>query len=154
VTSSPDPQLHPIGSPVSDGDGAQGSATFSPSGGLLAVADLFGDEVTVYSVDSETGALTPIDALTGKNAVAFNGNGRLLAVNSGPPADYGNGTVDFYNVDETTDTITPSTIRPVVDDPNGSHFDMVFGDGALAVASQGGNGLAPEGELNVFKRVG
>lgn len=81
---------------------------FSPSGDLLAVLE--GDQVVVYSVDQQTGALTawtPASTVCGPSTpgeVAFNPSGNTLAVveNCG---DY-HSSVLIFTVDRTDETLT------------------------------------------------
>ncbi len=81
--------LRPVaGSPFTTGgvdNGAQ-SATFSPSGTMLAVALAYGPGTSVFDVDPTSGALTPAPggaALPEANSVSFNRVGRLLASDAG-----------------------------------------------------------------------
>jgi 6-phosphogluconolactonase len=77
--------LTQVGSPTQIPDGEPSSVAFSPSGGLLAVADEDQDSVSMFSV-SQSGALTPVPdspfsgAGGGPDDVSFSPSGNLLAV--------------------------------------------------------------------------
>jgi 6-phosphogluconolactonase (cycloisomerase 2 family) len=93
------------GSPFSvDSGGNPASATFSPDGRLLAIANTLGDGVTVLSV-SAGGMLTPVGSATPTGAgttpvsVAFSPNGQLLVTaNGGSGAHSIPGSVSVFAV--------------------------------------------------------
>ena len=93
------------GSPFPVGSGPQ-TVEFSPGGGLLAVANLFGSSVSVFSVDRGSGAVT---AVTGSPfatepepfSVAFSPGGALLAV-----ANFLNGGVSVFSVNQSTGALS------------------------------------------------
>jgi 6-phosphogluconolactonase len=85
------------GSPFTTTRGSPASVAFSPSGGLLATANAFGNTVSVFSVGSG-GALTQVPGspfATGSDpvSVAFSPSGGLLAT-----ANEGANTVSLFSV--------------------------------------------------------
>jgi DNA-binding beta-propeller fold protein YncE len=83
------------GSPVPVGSGPE-TVEFSPAGHLLAVANLFGSSVSVFSVNPDASAViaapgSPFPTEPEPFSVAFSPGGALLAV-----ADFANGGVRVF----------------------------------------------------------
>jgi 6-phosphogluconolactonase (cycloisomerase 2 family) len=93
------------GSPFATGNSPD-SAMFSPSGGLLAVANYWSPgSVSVFSVDGSTGSLTevrgsPFRAGAEPSSVAFSRSGGLLAVANNFSG--ASGDVSVFSVNQTT----------------------------------------------------
>jgi 6-phosphogluconolactonase (cycloisomerase 2 family) len=88
------------------------SVTFSPSGALLATANFYASNVSVFSVDPSTGTLNPVvgpPLATGLNpsSVAFSPNGGLLAT-----ANKASSNVSVFSVDATTGALSPVAGSP------------------------------------------
>jgi 6-phosphogluconolactonase (cycloisomerase 2 family) len=127
------------GSPFAVG-ASPDSVTFSPGGGLLAVANINitnDGAVSVFSVNQSTGALSavpgsPFADPSGPVSVAFSPTGRLLATAN---AGFSNG-VEVFSVDQTTGALTPVYANA----SEGLVFSVAFGPGGglLAAASSRG----------------
>jgi hypothetical protein len=126
------------------------SATFSPSGALLAVPnDVSAGTVSIFLVNDMTGALTPVTQSPASNAdagmnpmsVAFSPNGGLLAV-----ANSQSSALSIFKVNETTGLLTPVTQTPASNADTGGSTGVAFGaDGALLGTSNG------SGSVSVFE---
>jgi 6-phosphogluconolactonase (cycloisomerase 2 family) len=99
-------------SPASNADAgtAPVAVAFSPSGGLLAVANSESSALSIFQVNQATGVLTPVTQTPASNAdtggstgVAFNAGGALLAVSNA------SGSVSLFQVDATTGELTPAS---------------------------------------------
>jgi len=126
-------------SPASNADvGASPVAVaFSPSGGLLAVANSESSALSIFQVNQTTGALTPVTQTPASNAdtggstgVAFNAGGGLLAASNAA------GSVSVFQVNATTGALTPvsSASTGTDSDPFGVAFSPC--GGLLATANQ------------------
>jgi 6-phosphogluconolactonase (cycloisomerase 2 family) len=145
-----------VQTPASNADtgAAPSSIAFSPNGDLLAVAnDNVAGSVSLYTVNSSTGALTPVtqsspsDAETGPDpvALAFSpGGGLLAAVDSAgcglgaPPSCDASGTVSLFKVNDSTGALTPVTQTPASNADTGEFPDGLSfspGGGLLATTN-------------------
>ncbi len=109
LASSP-PFVQVSGSPFSTGSGSNPyTVAFSPSGSLLAVANYVASgTVSVFSVDSATGALSqvagsPFSAGADTMSVTFSPSGNLLAATNN---DGSSSSVSMFSVDQTTGALT------------------------------------------------
>jgi hypothetical protein len=126
------------------------SVAFSPSGGLLATANnyyqTFGS-VSVFSVDSSTGALTQVAGspfatgpISGPLSVGFSPWGGLLAVADGID------TVSLFSVDPSTGALTPIVGSSLAGSgPTSVAFSR---SGLLAVANAGSDTGIGRGAIN------
>jgi 6-phosphogluconolactonase len=142
--------LTPVsGSPFAAGEARYSSVAFSPGGGLLAAAtdNLNTGEVSVFSVNPTTGALTPVSGspfATGFDpvSVAFSPRGGLLATGSnGFPT-----SVSVFSVAQTSGALTAVSGSPFAAG-DGPFYSVAFspGGGLLATAGEapaGGPGLS------------
>ena len=124
------------GSPFATGSGPL-SVAFSPGGALLATANRDGNTVSVFSVNSSTGALTQVSGspfATGTNpfSVAFSPGGGLLAV-----ANVGADTVSVFSVNSSTGALTQVSGSP-----------FATGGGPHSVAFSPGGGLLATANVN------
>jgi 6-phosphogluconolactonase (cycloisomerase 2 family) len=132
------------GSPFATGTGPY-SAAFSASGGLLAVGNVSSSTVSVFTVNSSTGALTqaagsPVATGSTPRAPAFSpvvaGN-EFLAV-----ADQGSNNVSVYSVNTSTGALTQVSGSPFAagTSPQSVSFSpVVSGNLFAAVANAGTN---------------
>jgi 6-phosphogluconolactonase (cycloisomerase 2 family) len=122
------------GSPFATDSGPL-SVAFSPGGGLLATANHDGNTVSVFSVNSSTGALTQVSGssfATGTNpfSVAFSPGGGLLAV-----ANLGDNTVSVFSVNSSTGALTQVSGSPFATGSAPHSVAFSPGGGLLAVAN-------------------
>jgi 6-phosphogluconolactonase (cycloisomerase 2 family) len=123
--------------PQGPGGTQPASVTFSPSGGLLAVADgVDNSTVSVFSVDPSTGFLTPVAGSPFATSTApdanpvsasFSPNGGLLAVDNA-----NSDTISMFSVNPATGFLTATSNSPVaISTPEAVAFSP---DGLLAIA--------------------
>jgi 6-phosphogluconolactonase (cycloisomerase 2 family) len=121
---------------------------FSPNGALLAVANIAGNSVSVFSVDDASGALTPVaqspasNAATGQapGSVSFSPDGSLLAT-----ANFGSNDVSVFSVDDASGALTPIAQSPASNAATGNGpVWAAFSPkgGLLATADWGSNGVS------------
>ena len=124
------------------------SVTFSPNGGLLAVADYLSDTVTVFTVDQSSGQVTPViqspatnaDTDSGPFSIAFSPNGALLA-----SENYDAGTLSLFAVNQSSGQLTPVTESPATNMDTGSTpVSVAFSPngGLIATANLGSDSLS------------
>ena len=122
------------------------SATFSPSGALLAVPNEGANTLSMFLVNDMTGALTPVTQTPASNAdtgsgpvsVAFSPNGGLLAV-----ANRSSSAVSIFKVNEATGVLTPVTQTPASNADTGGSTGVAFAaDGALLGTSNGAGSVS------------
>jgi 6-phosphogluconolactonase (cycloisomerase 2 family) len=122
------------GSPFATDD-APLSAAFSPSGSLLATANYFGADVSVFTVNAQTDALTPAPASpytagSGPDWVTFSPSGTLLAA-----TNLVDGTVSVFAVDASSGALTEVPGSPFATGNEPRCVGFSPGGGLLAVAN-------------------
>jgi 6-phosphogluconolactonase len=133
----------PVFAPVSGSPFATGStpeeAAFNPGGGLLATPNSGDNTVSVFSVNSSTGALTPVTGSpfatgSGPAGVAFSPGGGLLAT-----ANNGGDTVSVFSVNSSTGALTPVSGSPFATGSGPAKVAFSPSGSLLATANNGGN---------------
>jgi 6-phosphogluconolactonase len=138
--------LSPVaGSPFTTGS-APTSVAFSPSGGLLATANLDGDSVSLFSVNETSGAVTPVagspvPAGYAPSTVAFSPSGGLLGT-----VNAGDSTVSVFSVNQTSGALSPVAGSPFAtgSGPATNPYAVAFSPsgGLLATANRNGDSVS------------
>ncbi len=124
------------------------SVTFSPNGGLLAVADYLSNTVSLFTVDQSSGQIAPVlqspatnaDTGSGPFSIAFSPNGALLA-----SENYDAGTLSLFAVSQSSGQLTPVTESPAANMDTGSlPVSVAFSPdgGLIATANLGSDSLS------------
>jgi YVTN family beta-propeller protein len=123
-------------------DSNPNATAFSPDGTLLAASNFYSNDVTVYSVNQLTGALTqvpgsPFAAGAGPFLAAFSPSGDFLAV-----ANSGSNSVSVYSVNHSTGFLTPVVNSPFATGPYPLSVAFSPDSRFLATANQNGNSVS------------
>ena len=92
-----------MGSPV-PADYCAGSVTVDPFGKFAYVTNYWGDDVSMYTIDAPTGALTSIGAVAAgrfPTSIAITPSGRFAYVTNS-----GSNSVSMYSIDAATGALT------------------------------------------------
>ena len=139
-----------VQSPASNATTGTGprSVAFSPSGGVIAVANEYSDSVSMFKVDSVTGLLTPVvqspasnaTTGTGPSSVAFSPSGGIIAV-----TNEASNSVSMFKVDSVTGLLTPVVQSPASNATTGTVPSSVAfspSGGVIAVTNSGSNSVS------------